>query len=172
MHPGNRDYRTRTSRFLIYSNLWLSLNLWDDCFRNGKYSRRFRDGSRFLSFILLRYLNSYQKSKIFIPQFRGSRKEYSPRSARRLRLREPLLRSSLLPLTAERFASNQSSTNSRLPNITPRVKCTTRRINTSALTRRSVAVVSCSRSFSESPRRITVPSSRFLAAPCPPRIAL
>ena len=28
----NRDYRTRTSRFLIYSNLWLSLNLWDDCF--------------------------------------------------------------------------------------------------------------------------------------------
>ena len=55
----NRDYRTRTSHFLIYSNLWLSLNLWDDCFRNGKYSRRFRDGHRFLSFILLCYLNSY-----------------------------------------------------------------------------------------------------------------
>ena len=65
--------------------------------------------------------------------FRESRKEYRPRRTWRPRLREPRFRVSyLLPFTAERFDSNHPSTNSRLPNITLRVKWAIRRINTSA----------------------------------------
>jgi len=96
----------------------------------------------------------------------GARSDKRPRSAGFPRLREPRFRSvRLRPFTDSRFASNHPSTNVRLPNRTPLVNCATRLINTSARTRRSLAVVNCSRTFSESPRLTIVPSSRFRAAP-------
>jgi hypothetical protein len=99
-------------------------------------------------------------------QLRGSRKDYSPRKARRPRLREPRFRSNWLrPFTVEPLDSNHPSKNSRLPNIIPRVLCATRRINTSPLTRRSVALGSSSRIFQKAPAGL--PCRHHVFALCP-----
>jgi hypothetical protein len=101
-----------------------------------------------------------------------SLKAYKPRRAGRPRLFEPRFRPVRLPpCTTSGCPPNQVSTKARLPRMTPRVKCCTRRVSTSAARRRSLGVVSRSLTLSDTPRLTVVPSSRFRTAPCPPRIA-